>query len=68
MEIQDDAIKILQEEYGLSNMSELDAAIAELGRIDIFSFCGAAGQRGKESTSWLEEIDNIGNLKEISKS
>ena len=47
----------------------LDAAISGLRRIDIFSFCGVSGQRGKESTSWLEKIDDLGNIKkEISKS
>ena len=68
MDIQGDAIKILLEEYGILNLSELDAAIAGLGFVDIFSFCGAAGQHGKENTLWLEEIDDIGNIKEISKS
>ena len=69
MEIQGDVIKILLEEYGVLNMLELDAAISGLRRIDIVSFCGVSGQRGKESTSWLEKIDDLGNIKkEISKS
>ncbi len=34
-----DAVKILEEEYGIRSMNALDKAIAKLGFIDLYPFC-----------------------------
>ena len=47
MEKPDDAVKILEEEYGIRNMAELNEAIAKLGLIDLSPFCGPIKQNGR---------------------
>ena len=39
MELLDDLLKILREEYGIKSPAELDAALAKQQRIDISMFC-----------------------------
>ncbi|WP_278941168.1 hypothetical protein [Anaerotruncus colihominis] len=51
MEKSNDAVKILEEEYGIRNMAELNEAIAKLGLIDLSPFCEPVKQNGKEKVS-----------------
>ncbi len=37
--VEDEVVRILREEYGISTMSELDKALSKLGAIDISLFC-----------------------------
>lgn len=51
MERTDDVVGILEEEYGIKSMAELNAAIARLGFIDLSPFCGEIPKQGKEKVS-----------------
>lgn len=44
-------LSILEKEYGIKNMADLDKAIAGLGFIDISPFCGEVKEHGNEKAS-----------------
>lgn len=46
-----EVLAILEEEYGIKSMADLNKAIAELGRIDISPFCGEIKEHRKEKAS-----------------
>lgn len=51
MEKSGEIAEILEKEYGIKNISELNAAIAQLGFIDLSPFCGKIKDQGKEKVS-----------------
>lgn len=44
-------LEILEEEYGIRSMADLNKAMANLGCIDISPFCGEIEEHGKEKAS-----------------
>lgn len=53
-------LSILEEEYGIKSMADLDEAISKLGCIDISPFCGEIGataERLSISKKWKEAIE-----------
>lgn len=44
-------LAILEEEYGIRSMADLNKAIAKLDRIDISPFCGKIEEHRKEKAS-----------------
>lgn len=51
MERPNEAARILEEEYGIRSMAELNAAIDRIGPIDISPFCAPINQKEKEKAS-----------------
>lgn len=46
-----EVLAILEEEYGIKSMADLNKAIADLGCIDISPFCGEIEEHRKEKAS-----------------
>ena len=48
MDVKEAVVEILRDEYGIESMRELDEAIARLGSIDLFPFCGSLSKEKEE--------------------